>query len=79
MFHSFASDFFRENCKDSGVDGCKKEGIKERRDAGGMPGLGCRTGEIQERWDQCCGDGPFLTGSGSEYFFHRLRLRLQLL
>ena len=30
---------------------------------------------------QCCGAGPFLTGSGSEYFFHllRLRLRLQLL
>ena len=24
---------------------------------------------------QYCGAGPFLTGSGSEYFFHRLRLR----
>ena len=28
--------------------------------------------------NQCCGAGPILTGSGSEYFFHRLRLRLQL-
>ena len=25
---------------------------------------------------QCCGAGPFLTCSGSEYFFHRLRLRV---
>ena len=27
-------------------------------------------------YSQCCGAGPFLTGSGSEYFFHRLRLHL---
>ena len=26
--------------------------------------------------NQCCGAGPFLTGSG--YFFHRLRLQLIL-
>ena len=26
---------------------------------------------------QCCGAGPFLTDSG--YFFHQLRLRLQLI
>ena len=26
--------------------------------------------------NQCCGAGPFLTGSGSKYFFHRLRLQL---
>ena len=32
--------------------------------------------KVLEFQKQCCGANPFLTGS--EYFFHRLRLRLRL-